>query len=116
MLINLSNHPSSVWQANQLDAAQSRFGKVVDLPFPVIDPLLPSSELDRLVEDFEIQIRKLNPLAVHLMGEFVFCYRLGNRLKAIGILVVASTTQRQVIYAPDGEKTSVFTFVQFRTY
>lgn len=37
VLINLSNHPSANWQAEQLVAAQS-FGEVVDLPFPAIPP------------------------------------------------------------------------------
>ncbi len=35
--LNLSNHPSAAWNADQLAAAQ-KLGSVVDLPFPVVTP------------------------------------------------------------------------------
>ena len=37
MFINFSNHPPAQWSAEQTAAAQ-RYGKVVDLAFPAIDP------------------------------------------------------------------------------
>ncbi|MDR3261870.1 MAG: hypothetical protein LBT78_08560 [Tannerella sp.] len=37
MLINLSNHPSALWQAPQLEVA-TVYGEIIDLPFPVVDP------------------------------------------------------------------------------
>ena len=38
MLINLSNHTSAMWDESQKKAALI-YGKLVDLPFPAIDPL-----------------------------------------------------------------------------
>lgn len=37
MFINFSNHPHALWSAEQQAAAQ-RYGTVVDLAFPAIDP------------------------------------------------------------------------------
>lgn len=38
MLLNLSNHPSSLWCDEQIKAAETLFGEIVDLPFPQVDP------------------------------------------------------------------------------
>lgn len=116
MLLNLSNHPSDSWQDEQMKAAISEFGSVQDLPFPKIDPEWSSSDVVRLVEDYEIRIRKIDPKAVHIMGELTFTFTLVNRLKTIGIRCIASTTERIVSEDGNGNKTSKFRFVQFRNY
>jgi len=115
MLLNLSNHPSNLWPQNQTALAIEKYGEIQDLPFPNINPEIEAYELDQLAEEYEIKIRKLNPTAVHLMGELTFTFRLVNRLKAIGVNCIASTTSRNVI-EKDGAKTSVFAFVSFRAY
>ena len=116
MLLNLSNHPSNNWPPNQTDAAISLFQKIVDLPFPQIPPQINAPELDLLVDEFEIKIRKADPTAIHIMGELTFTHRLVIRLKAIGYRCIASTTERLVIEDGNGNKTSTFKFVQFRDY
>lgn len=115
MLLNLSNHPSTLWPQNQTALALEKYDQIQDLPFPHIDPQLSGYDLEQLAEEYEIKIRKINPTAVHLMGELTFTFRLVNRLKAIGINCIASTTSRNVI-EKDGAKTSVFAFVGFREY
>ncbi len=35
--INLTNHPSTKWGADQLAAAK-KYGNIVDIPFPAVDP------------------------------------------------------------------------------
>jgi len=115
MLLNLSNHPSSLWTDNQKKKALELYSVIEDLPFPQISPSLDTTELDLLVENYENKIRKINPLVVHIMGEMTFTFRLINRLQAVGITCVASTTIRNVI-EKNGTKTSVFEFVQFRDY
>lgn len=115
MLLNLTNHPSKQWSAKQYDHAMLLYKEVIDLPFPQISPALDSASLDILVEEYEIKIRQLNPLAVHLMGEMTFAFRLVQRLKGMGILCIASTTERITEQAGD-TKTSRFEFVQFRAY
>ncbi len=115
MLLNLSNHPSKQWSEKQYNHAVALYQEITDLPFPQISPALDSASLDRLVEEYEIKIRQLNPLAVHLMGEMTFTFRLVNRLQSIGIACIASTTQR-IVEEREGLKASLFEFVRFREY
>ena len=116
MLLNLSNHPSSNWPENQVQAAQQAYGRVEDMPFPQISPEANTPEIEQLADEYFQQIISKNPAAVHLMGELTFCYRLANKLKQANIPVVASTTNRQVSYDAQGNKVSNFEFVQFRAY
>lgn len=115
MLLNLSNHPSSTWPDNQKKAAIEQYESIEDLAFPQIDPQADEDGIEKLVEGYELKIRKINPMAVHIMGEMTFTFRLVNRLKSIGIPCMASTTNRKVT-EKDGVKTSVFEFVRFRSY
>ncbi len=115
MLLNLSNHPSPKWPQNQIVAALALYGEIIDLPFPQISPHLDSDALDMLVEQFELQIRKIDPTVVHIMGEMTFTFRLVKKLMDKGIFCIASTTER-ISDVQNGIKSSVFQFVQFRRY
>ena len=116
MFINLTNHPSSGWSQDQLNAAQ-KFGEIVDISFPVIEPFFSKAEVDELADITVEEIKNLdkNPV-VHVMGEMTFTYAIVERLKARGLSCVASTTERLVKMMPDGKKISEFKFVQFREY
>lgn len=117
MFINLSNHPSSKWSAEQYSAAAA-FGPVVDMPFPTINPHSTTEEITSLAEQYASRIaegRGDEPLTVHVMGEMTFTYHLVRLLKRQGIDCVASTTERVVVDV-DGAKASQFSFVQFRHY
>lgn len=116
MLLNLSNHPSSSWPEVQLQSAIQQYDTVKDLAFPQINPASTSDEVKQLAEEYEARIRKINPAAVHIMGEMTFCFELIARLKAIGISCVASTTQRVAEEDDHGNKISRFNFVSFRPY
>jgi hypothetical protein len=50
------------------------------------------------------------------MGEFTFTYQFVKEMEKRNIPCVASTTERIVTDNPDGSKTTVFKFVQFRPY
>ncbi len=115
MLLNLSNHPSAHWPPTQMNEAVKQYGSVQDLAFPQINPNANTDEIEQLAEEYETKIRKLNPSTVHLMGEMTFTFKLVNRLKAIGIPCIASTTER-IAEEENGAKTSVFKFVRFRAY
>jgi len=121
MLINLSNHPSATWSEEQMQAAAEQFGKVVDVPFPDIDPVWNTEQIEQLADVYLEKIEKLtaehqaNP-TVHLMGEYTFCFALVRKLQAIGVECVVSTSQRQSSMNPDGTKTIAFNFVRFRAY
>lgn len=118
LLINLSNHPSSLWDSNQLQAA-SVYGEVVDIPFPEIDPNATEDEITNLTGEFLGKIQQFAQSAsvtVHLMGEFTFCFALALALNKSGIECVASTTRRDVTLDDSGTKQVKFHFTRFRKY
>jgi len=116
MLLNLSDHPSANWSAEQTDAAILRWGSIEDLPFPHIPPEWEHYEVEELVEQYYNKIRKLYPIAVHLMGELTFCFSLIAKLQQAGIPCVAATTLRNTVDNPDGTKVATFRFIKFRSF
>jgi len=116
MLLNLSNHPSTNWSDEQKNTAIEKYGSIQDLAFPQINPHWNETKIDQLVNEYEEKIREINPTAVHLMGEMTFTFRLVNRLKALGIECIASTTERIATEDGNGNKHSSFKFIQFRCY
>lgn len=115
MLLNLTNHPSSQWSKKQFDHAIELYQEIIDLPFPQISPALDSASLNFLVEEYEHKIRQIAPSVIHIMGEMTFSFRLIQKLKSIGILCIASTTERITEQVGD-TKSSRFEFIQFRAY
>ena len=115
MLLNLSNHPSNRWTDHQQRIARQTYGSIEDLPFPRIPAEADEAELEQLVETYYRQVTACQPTAVHLMGEMTFTYGLVNRLRADGIPVVASTTER-IVEERDGKKIVQFNFIRFRAY
>ena len=118
MLINLSNHPSQYWDKKQIEASQG-FGKLIDMPFPLIKPDASDDELEELSKEYVKNIVSLgNPksITVHIMGEMTFTFLVVTRLKQLGIRCLASTTERKTTYNENGVKMSEFSFVRFREY
>lgn len=120
MLINLSNHSSSQWPKEQLQAGRN-FGEIIDLEFPVVDPAGETVYIQLLAqecaENVKSILRSINDQdnAVHVMGEPTLVYHIVQMLKQEGVRCLASTTTRQSV-ENDGFKTSKFTFCQFREY
>ena len=118
MLINLSNHPQSIWDKQQLQAA-TEFGKLVDLPFPLVDADGDEGYIDRLANEYVIKVQQIGEgkrVTVHLMGEMTFTFALLSKLQAMGIPCIASTTRRMVVEDQPGHKDVTFQFVRFRYY
>ena len=121
IFINLSNHPHSTWSERQLQAAREQFGDIVDIAFPDVDPTLDEEGIEQLVGEYLAKIvvvaadKNATPV-VHLMGEYTFTFALANKLKAEGIEVVVSTSERQTEMNTDGSKTIRFDFIRFRKY
>lgn len=121
MLINLTNHPVQYWENKQLQEAEKLYGTVTDLPFPFINPAADESEIKALAREYadicsellEAQADENN--AVHIMGEFLFCFFTVNELLNKGIQCISSATDRNT-RENNGVKTSVFNFVRFREY
>lgn len=117
--VNCSNHPSLNWSHEQTAAAEY-YGRIVDVPFPKVDCDLVDREIEQLADQITETILKQNPGAVMCMGEFVLCFRIIQKLKAKGIRVLATCSDRRTIehITNDGttRKESVFTFKGFREY
>lgn len=119
MLINLSNHPSNKWSTNQMEAAISLFGEVIDLPFPLVDPCGDESYIELLASEYVskvIALTKGNPYVVHLMGEMTLSFAILKILTNMGVQCVASTSERVVKEVGEGRKEATFSFVKFRKY
>lgn len=117
--VNHTNHPSCKWSNEQLKAAQS-FGEVKDLPFPNINPRATTADIKSFVDENLELILATEPVAVLCQGEFNYTFAMIERLKALGVTVLAATSERVVTseILPDGSsrQVSTFRFVQFREY
>lgn len=124
MLINLTNHPLAQWENKQKQMAETLYGKIIDLPFPAVNPLASAEEVAGTAKTYFEKVLELlssysnhnKPNAVHIQGEFTFVYKLVALLKQAGIICVASTSNRDVTGTDNGKKTVIFGFVQFREY
>ena len=116
LFINLSNHPSSGWKEEQLNAARA-FGEIVDMAFPAVDPTATREQVQALAAHCVTDILALGGIevTVHVMGEMTLTYHIVKGLKRHGIRCVASTTER-IATEVDGKSVSEFRFVQFREY
>ena len=119
VFINLTNHPSSAWGTEQIREAEN-YGEIADFPFHNIPVDISDTELDALVDEYYARIMEQSDPIVMLQGEFVFVYRLANRLKEAGIPVFSACTDRIVSeeVQPDGSiiKTSHFRYGGLREY
>ena len=118
LLLNLSNHPYSVWEEKQREAAII-YGPCVDMDFPKVRPEMSSEDLDKLIADYEQTILKYaadHIVTVHIMGEMTFCCRLIRRLQAKGSQCSASCAARTVVEQGNERIKSVYNFTRFREY
>lgn len=119
MLLNISNHPSKLWDEKQSREAERLFGGVADLPFPAVDPATDESTIQALAHNYADRVCSMGTpqsVVAHVMGEMTFTYAIVTLLKSIGYRCVASTTERCVVEEQQGQKTVLFNFVQFRDY
>ena len=119
VFINLSNHPSSQWSAEQLAAAR-KLGEVMDIPFPQIDPQAPAEEIQRHAKSVFSQICALEKPVVMVQGEFTFTYQLVRLLQEAGIRAVVSCSKRisreHVDEKGETVKVAAFRFEGFRDF
>ena len=118
LFINLSNHPSSSWTAEQLAAAEV-FGELIDMPFPQVAPDATAEDIKTLAEAQVATIMKqaeTHTVTVHVMGEMSLIYRIVRMLSERGIRCVCSTSYRVVKDQGDGRRLVEFNFNSFRDY
>lgn len=118
VLVNISNHPSAKWS----DAQKSVFDKIIDIPFPNVDPKATTTQIHELAEEYATKFYRSISIEdccfINLVGEFSFCYILRSKLDNFyGFQFVVATTERQVVETVvDGitKKDVTFSFVQWR--
>jgi hypothetical protein len=113
--INISNHPSSKWSAEQVEEAKRLGGVIVDMPFPNVPAGASRSEVGRLAD--EVMARVPDYAIAMVQGEFSLTYAITRRLRWRGTRVVVATSERQVReQVKDGktEKVAVYEFRGFR--
>jgi len=123
MLVNLSNHNSSLWSEQQTNAA-SKYGEILDIRFPSVDPIGDEKYIWKLAEEYsDIVLRRLGnsdprTSAVHIMGEMTATFAIVSILQAKGIKCIASTSERVTHISADDPTTKIssFKFVRFREY
>ena len=119
LFINHTNHISSRWGEDQLNAAK-QYGEIKDMPFPAIDPKLDEEEVNTLAGFNAEKIFKLEPEAVLCQGEYTYTFKLVELLKEAGITVLSACSERvaKEIVEEDGSirRESSFRFVRFRKY
>lgn len=119
IFINFSNHPSANWSKEQVTEAL-KYGEIIDIPFPEVDPGLDPDGISRLACEYTEKILEYKPAAVMCQGEMTLCFKVVEMLKSKGILVLAACSAREASYETleDGSvvKTHKFRFVRFRSY
>jgi hypothetical protein len=119
MFINLSNHPSEMWDEQQRAKAQE-YGRIEDMAFPDVPAQCSAIELDAMADRIAHQVLEKQPDCVMCQGEFTLTYRVITRLKGKGVIVVAACSERkceeQVLGDGTVRKVSKFQFRQFRRY
>lgn len=119
MLINLSNHPSSLWGKEQIESAICLFGDILDIPFPMVDPNGDKQYIESLAEKYVDEMTKKadrDNTVIHIMGELTLTFAILNKMINLGFRCVASTTERDATISEDGTKNVKFNFIQFRDY
>ena len=112
--MNFSNHPSSAWEPEQIEAAE-RYGKIVDIPFPAVDPRASSEGIKAVGKEYVEIIINCDPEAVMCQGEFTLCYFVITELKKRNVRVLAACSRRMV-EETEGGRIVKFRFERFREY
>ena len=120
VFVNFSNHPSDLWGEKQKSAVLSYADKIVDIPFPGVDPEFETDEIAELGDQYVKQILSLSAGAVMCQGELSLTYYVVRQLEKCGIVCLAACSQRNVKEKTleDGrvQKEVEFEFVKFREY
>lgn len=113
--LNISNHPSSSWTSQQLEAAASLGGQPSDIRFPNVDPRWTTEEIEINAADLVSRL-DLNGVECGMVaGEPIMALFVVRELQRLGVTCYSATTER-IVEERDGVKTSRFTFVRFREW
>ncbi len=114
VFLNFTNHGSDTWEERQLEEAR-KYGEIVDLPFPNVDPCAREKDIEALGEECCREILRRRPAAVLCQGEFSLTFFVVTRLRAHGVKVLTACSERKVVQKGN-VKSSIFEFAGFREY
>lgn len=119
--VNFTNHNSSKWGQDQLEAAKA-YGNIIDIPFPMVSPVATKEDIQELAEKSVQDILDASPSVVMVQGEMTLVYAVVKRLQDNGIKCVAACTRRrtdeeiQQLAAAGLTREGMFAFMGFREY
>jgi len=79
IFINFSNHPSANWSKEQINEAL-KYGEIIDIPFPEVDPKLDTEEISQLACEYTKKILEYKPVAVLCQGEMTLSFKVVEKL------------------------------------
>lgn len=119
--VNFTNHSSSKWAPSQVEAAE-KYGNIVDVPFPMVNPTATKEEIKAMADKAVAEILANHPSAVMAQGEFTLTFEVVKRLQKEGITCVVACTRRrtdeevQQLAAAGLTREGMFAFMGFREY
>ena len=132
MLVNFSNHPSSLWPPDEMPAAISQYGQVEDYPFPNVKLTMDTDEIidiakqcvDKIIDILKKDTEIPHRYAVLCQGELTLACAVSNaliheKINKVPIKVLVATTEEKVIEKMENgvsRKASELRFVRFREY
>lgn len=121
IIINVSNHPSSKWSKEQVDACNGAV--ILDCAFPNINEKATAYEMDAACYGFAdwltSTVHGVDKAHVHFMvaGEQGAHFRIVGFLKMADFSVIQATSSRNTVVSEDGKtKTVTFNFGILREY
>lgn len=121
IIINVSNHPSSKWSKEQIDACNG--AAILDLQFPNINSKATAYEMDAACYAFADWLTSavygVDKHYVHFLvaGELGAHFRITGFLKMAGYSVIQATSERNTVVSEDGKtKTVTFNFGILRQF
>ena len=124
VFLNISNHPSMLWDEKQSKYARllcdkNGDAKILDIKYPYISPSLDCDKAKDVAGGIIQRIcdikQGLAPCCAMVMGEFSSAHWIVDVLEEAGIKCYVSTTTRMAVN-DNGNKLSGFSFVRFRRY
>ena len=119
--VNFSNHVSSKWGVEQLNAAKE-YGDIIDVQFPVVNPAATKEEIQEMAEKSSQEILEQHPTVVMAQGEFTLTFAVVRKLQEKGVKCVVACTRRrtdeeiQRLAAQGLTREGMFAFMGFREY
>ena len=120
MLTNLSNHPVSSWPDEQYQYAFSRWGEVLDVPFPSVPPASDEADIMCRVRKYLELLPGKEAGPVFVSGEYSFTYAMADLLMKRGYRVMYAESENTLTLTTleDGstERRMAYRFIRFRDY